>query len=40
MGGRATVGGSGWNSVSNLEPEKVIDLVLSSIQSIPLLSDY
>jgi hypothetical protein len=31
-GGRSTVGGSGWNTVSNLEPEQVIDLVLSCCQ--------
>ncbi len=27
-GGRATVGGSGWNTPSNLTPEEVIDIVL------------
>lgn len=33
-GGRKTVGGSGWNSVSNLTPQDVIDLALvTAIQS-------
>ena len=27
-GGRKTVGGSGWNTCSNLQPEQVIDIVL------------